>query len=161
MPTLTVSILPETKVLLDALSALLQSPAGRVVDLVTRAHVQRLSPQESRVLEEIKHLALGRLNQELPTASPTDRPVATYEFSRLCFKRDVIEALAPHDTFRVATPVGVFQMTKADFDRDFSNVARSRSYLENGSYNYPVLPSKAERFRVNQVLAEASHVPAS
>jgi hypothetical protein len=161
MSTLTLSVLPETKVLLDALSALLQSPLGRVVDIVTRAYVERLSSQEARVLDELKLLAIGRLNQGLPTANPKDTPVATYEFSRLCFKREVIEALAPNDAFRVITPVGVFQMRKADFERDFSNVARSRSYLENGLYHYPILPSKAERFRVNQVTAEVNHVAAS
>jgi len=45
------------------------------------------------------------------------------------------------------TPVGVFQMSKAEFYRDFPNVVASRSY-KAGVYNYAQLPSKAEQFRV-------------
>jgi hypothetical protein len=39
---------------------------------------------------------------------------ATYEFRRLGFKADVIEPLRDRDSFRVVTPVGTFQMTKAE-----------------------------------------------
>jgi len=49
----------------------------------------------------------------------SSRPV-TYEFSRLGFKADVIEPLRDRDSFRVVTPVGTFQMTKAEFYRDFA-----------------------------------------
>ena len=90
----------------------------------------------------------GRLAKEPRSGTSGAEPLATYEFSRLCFRRDVIEALAPQDAFRVITPTGVFQMTKADFHRAFSNVAQSRSYLENGLYHYPKLPARAEEFRI-------------
>ena len=74
------------------------------------------------------------------------RPV-TYESTRLLFKADVIEALRPGDRFRVKTPEGTFEMTKADFYRVFDNVVRSRSYSERGIYHYPVVPAKANAFR--------------
>jgi hypothetical protein len=71
---------------------------------------------------------------------------ATYEFSRLGFKADVIEPLRDRDSFRVVTPVGTFQMTKAEFYRDFANVVRSRSYRDRGLYHYPTVPEKALKY---------------
>jgi hypothetical protein len=71
----------------------------------------------------------------------------TYESTRLLFKADVIERLRPNDRFRVETPEGVFEMTKAEFYRVFDNVVRSRSYRERGVYHYPVVPAKANPFR--------------
>jgi hypothetical protein len=149
MPTLTVSIQPETKVLIDALSTLLQAPPARVVDLAVAAYVENLGTSEKQAVASLRKAAIDRLNSAVATRGrEAARPESTYEFSRLCFKRDVIEALAPQDAFRVVTPVGTFQMTKADFQRVFSNVAESRSYLEDGIYHYPKLPSRAEEFRV-------------
>ena len=72
---------------------------------------------------------------------------ATYEFSRLGFKADIIEPLRSSERFRVVTPVGTFEMTKAEFYRDFANVAASRSYRERGLYHYPVVPAKANKYR--------------
>jgi hypothetical protein len=60
---------------------------------------------------------------------------ATYWFSRLCFKRDIIESLGEDDTFEVATPAGAFRMTKGEFYADFANVAASRSYRDRGVYH--------------------------
>lgn len=40
--------------------------------------------------------------------------LAEYRASRLTFKRDVIEPLPAHGIFRVITPIGTFEMTKAD-----------------------------------------------
>jgi hypothetical protein len=37
-------------------------------------------------------------------------------------------------------------MTKADFYRDFSNVAKSMSYRERGVYHYPTTPHKALKY---------------
>ena len=70
-----------------------------------------------------------------------------YRASRLTFKRDVIEPLEPDDAFRVVTPLGTFEMTKADFYRVFPNVRKTRSYRETGTYNYASLPIAAEEFR--------------
>ncbi len=148
MPTLNVSVLQETKVLIDALSTLTQAPASRVIDLITSAYVERLSTEEKRAVDALTEAALARLTKEHLGGTEDREPMATYEFSRLCFKRDVIEALAPQDVFRVITPNGTYQMTKADFYRVFSNVAQSRSYLENGIYHYPKLPARAEAFRI-------------
>ena len=72
-----------------------------------------------------------------------------YRASRLTFKRDVIEPLSPDDAFRVVTPIGTFEMTKADFCRVFPNVRETRSYREAGTYNYANLPKAAEEFRKN------------
>lgn len=72
----------------------------------------------------------------------------SYEFSRLCFKRDVIERLDWDQRFRVVTPDGVFEMTRADFERVFQNVLNSQSYRMKGIYHYPTVPAKAEPFRI-------------
>lgn len=38
---------------------------------------------------------------------------------------------------RVVTPAGTFQMTKSEFYREFKNVVGSKSYSQDGIYNYP------------------------
>ena len=73
-------------------------------------------------------------------------PRVTYTFSRLGFKAEHIEPLSDSDEFRVETPVGDFQMSKAEFYRDFANVVESRSYSENGLYHYPTVPEKAKKY---------------
>jgi hypothetical protein len=149
MPVLSIPVQPETKILLDALSTLLQAPTGRVIDIAISAYVQELPDSEAQAIKGLKKAALTRLAPDVPApANGRTAPIATYKFSRLCFKRDVIEALAPRDSFRVETPIGAFQMTQADFHRVFPNVTQSRSYLEGGLYHYRTLPSQAEQFRV-------------
>ena len=76
-------------------------------------------------------------------------PRVTYEHARLCFKRDQIEKLEINERFRVVTSVGTFEMTRGDFERVFANVARSQSYRIAGIYHYPVVPAKADPFRVD------------
>jgi hypothetical protein len=149
MPILNVSVSSETKILLDSLSILTQMPSGRVIEVVTSSYVQALPEKEEAVVNNLKRAALARLASTDTAAVEAGRaPAAAYRFSRLCFKRDVVEALGPQDLFRVETPVGTFQMTKADFYRVFPNVVKSRSYAEDGIYHYRKLPSQAEEFRV-------------
>src|SRR4051812_13592113 len=121
MPTLNSSVSPRTKLLIDSLSALLQSPIGRVIDIMAADYVNRLGGAEKQAIEELTEAAMKRLTKGATSETAAENPVATYEFSRLCFKRDVIESLAPNDPFRVITPTGAFQMTRADFHRVFSN----------------------------------------
>lgn len=80
--------------------------------------------------------------------SPATSPQLTYASSRLRSKAWAIEALDPSDSFRVITPIGIFQMTKADFYRDFSNVIASSSYRDKGDYNYKDTPAKALKYLV-------------
>lgn len=87
---------------------------------------------------------LDRLRQRIQPAAPA----ATYEFSRLGFRADVITRLAPDEAFRIVTPVGTFQMTRREFERVFANVVASRSWRERGLYHYPVVPEKAAPFLV-------------
>ena len=149
MPTLSVPVQPQTKILLDALSTLMQASTGRVIEILASAYVQALPDAEAQVIEALKEAALTRLASHVPAPGKgRTAPVATYRFSRLCFKRDLIEGIGPNDSFRVETPIGTFQMTQADFHRVFPNVAQSRSYLEGGLYHYRTLPSQAEQFRV-------------
>jgi hypothetical protein len=149
MPVISVPVQPETKILLDALAILMQVPAGRVIETLASAYVQALPDPEARAIRALKEAALTRIDSDVPPAERGARVlIATYKFSRLCFKRDVIEALGPNDAFRVETPVGTFQMTKTDFYRVFPNVVQSRSYLADGIYHYRKLPSQAEEFRV-------------
>jgi hypothetical protein len=148
MSILNASVSAETKILVDSLSSLFQMPVGRVIEIVTLSYVQALPESEARVVNGLKQAALARLirTDVLAAESRGAAPAATYRFSRLCFKRDVIESLSPHESFRVETPVGNFQMTKADFYRVFPNVVQSRSYAEDGIYHYRKLPRQAEEF---------------
>jgi hypothetical protein len=148
---LNVSILPDTKVAIEALAALLQRPSGAVIDVIAEAYLASLPVESRRAIEGIRTAAA------LHTASlsivASSAPPATYSFSRLCFRREVIEPLGSNDPFRVVTPFGTFQMTKAEFYREFKNVVESRSYSEEGLYHYPKLPAKAEQFRRSTVLS--------
>lgn len=150
MPVISVNVSPETKILLDSLSILLQLPTGRIVEVVTSSYVGRLARDEAQVVNDLKQAALARLaSVETGAGEHSGSPPAvTYKFSRLCFKRDAIEALGASDAFRVETPVGTFQMTKADFYRVFPNVIQSRSYAQDGIYHYRKSPSQAEEFRI-------------
>lgn len=85
----------------------------------------------------------GAVNGEVMSSS---KPATSYEFSRLGFKADLIEPLGPFDRFRIITPEGTFEMTKAEFYRDFANVVRSMSYRERGLYHYPATPEKALKY---------------
>ncbi len=69
-----------------------------------------------------------------------------YEFSRLCFKADLIEPLGWDDYFCVITNECTFKMSKREFYEVFSNVVESKSYQESGIYHYPTIPRKAEKF---------------
>ncbi len=79
-------------------------------------------------------------------------PQTIYEFSRFCFKADVIEPLAMHDSFRMVTKRhGTFQMTKRDFYRDFANVVSTDSYQRARLYHSPTVPKKALPYRIADV----------
>ena len=84
-----------------------------------------------------------------PPTSMQTSPRVVYKYSRLCFMRDQIDQLGINERFRVVTPVGTFEMTRDDFERAFANVARSQSYRLHGLYHYPVVPAKADPFRVD------------
>lgn len=70
--------------------------------------------------------------------APTD-----YKYSRLAFRRKVIETLARSDSFEVETPEGTYRFTRAQFETVFSNVTKTKSYLKGGLYHYPRTPEKA------------------
>jgi hypothetical protein len=149
MAILNVHVSTETRILLDALSALMQTPTGRVVEVLTLSYVRALPAQEARIINDLRGAAESRLAAGSPSiVGVTPAPVATYKFSRICFKRDVIEALGPNDSFRVETPIGTFQMSKTEFYRVFPNVVQSRSYSQDGIYHYRTLPRQAEQFRI-------------
>jgi len=147
--SLTVTLSPNSKILLDAIAALQQLPPSTVVENALFTFRGSLDPEDRETLD----LFCGRAvrhrekSQRHAMVSPVGRPKVTYESSRFCFKRDRIEELNSQDQFRMITPVGVFQMSKSDFYREFPNVVASRSY-KDGVYNYPKLPSKAEQFRL-------------
>ena len=145
---LALSVTPETKIVLDGLATLLQkSPAG-VVELTVSSFLAALPEEQRRAIETLKAAAMT--NAEVsPATVPGAAPTTTYRFSRLCFRRDVIEPIGQSEAFRVITPVGTFQMTKSDFYRDFQNVVESKSYREDGIYHYPKVPARAERYRVS------------
>lgn len=92
------------------------------------------APPEPKPLRDVPHVG---------------RPAVTYRATRLLFKRDLIEPLGDSDRIRIETPVGVFELTKADFCREFAGVIASRSYHEGGVYHFPKPPRRAEQFRVD------------
>ncbi len=79
-----------------------------------------------------------------------------YNFSRLCFKADVIEPLKEDDSFVVHTPNGTFRFTKAEFYRVFPKVIRTKSYQEGRLYHYSHTPKKAMQFLISGQSCERS-----
>ena len=140
---------PNTKILLDAMAALQQVPQSTVVEKALFTFRDSLDPDDRETLERFCGRAARHREKQHTSAnrSSAGGPKVTYDSSRFCFKRDRIDGLGPAEQFRMITPVGVFQMSKADFYREFPNVVASASY-KAGVYNYPRLPSKAEQFRV-------------
>jgi len=69
-----------------------------------------------------------------------------YSSSRLCFKADVIEPLNDDDIFAVHTPVGVFQMSKAEFYNTFPNIVKTESYQKGRLYSMKTPTKKAIQF---------------
>lgn len=96
---------------------------------------------------------------EMVTPSETPKVAAFYSSSRLRFKRDVIEPLEMNDLFRVDTPHGSFQMTKAEFYRDFKNIVESASYRERGEYHSKNPPKKAQKYLVNSTVEATAQRP--
>jgi hypothetical protein len=74
--------------------------------------------------------------------------VVTYKATRLAFKADCIEPLHTSDRFRIVTPIGTFELSKAEFYSAFPNVVRSKSYKEGRLYHYRTVPKAAQRFRI-------------
>ncbi|WP_033959935.1 hypothetical protein [Psychroserpens jangbogonensis] len=75
---------------------------------------------------------------------------STYSSTRLLFKRDSIEKLSWEDKISIYSTNDqcTYEMTKKEFYDVFSNVVKTKSYRENGAYNYLKTPSKAFQFIV-------------
>jgi hypothetical protein len=71
-----------------------------------------------------------------------------YPYSRLAFRRKIIEKLAASDSFEVETPEGTYRFTREEFEKVFSNVIKTKSYLEYGLYHYPRTPEKASPYGI-------------
>ena len=72
----------------------------------------------------------------------------SYRATRLLFRAEVIDGLADDQSFRIETPDGTYEMTRAEFLRTFANVAASNTYRSTGQYSYSTTPAKARRFLV-------------
>jgi hypothetical protein len=105
------------------------------------AHTMRRAERRRTAVEALEEDSIKAARGGVPAA-------ASYKFSRLCFRRDIIESLGPTEMFQVITPTGTFPMTKSEFYRDFHNVVASKSYREVGIYHYPKLPVRAEQYRL-------------
>lgn len=78
-----------------------------------------------------------------------DRNEPTITSTRLMFRSNVIEKLENDEYFRIEVrDKGIFRMTKGEFYNTFNNVVNSKSYSENGNYNYSVLPKKAMQYKL-------------
>jgi hypothetical protein len=145
MPLLNVP--NETKVAVEAVAALHQTPPDRVISAAVGAYIESFPAGERDAVAALVRAAVAKRSSQ--PVSLSDAPPAAYEFSRLCFRRDIIESLGPNEPFRVVTPVGTFQMTKAQFYGSFPKVIESRSYRIDGIYHYPKVPQRAEKFRLS------------
>ena len=146
MRSQVVTISGKVKLYLDALVALQQRGPASVVAEAISCLVRSLPEPDRAAVETIASRALGN---DIAVPERHSAAKVVYKYSRLCFKHKVIDALTPDDEFRVETPSGAFQMSKADFEADFGRIARTASWKRLGFYSYPVVPSKAEKYRVS------------
>jgi len=65
----TITMLPTTKVELEALSTLLQVPASRVVDQAIGALIRALDPEDRSAVERLVRRAMGKV-EEAAVESP-------------------------------------------------------------------------------------------
>ena len=71
-----------------------------------------------------------------------------YRSKYLTFRRKDIDPLPMDGRFRIVTPDGTFEMSKAEFLEVFDNVVRSNTYAVYGSYTCRPTPAKALRFKI-------------
>jgi hypothetical protein len=69
-----------------------------------------------------------------------------YRAKRLLFKASVIERLLDDQAFRIETPEGTYEMTKAQFRSTFANVLDSQTYKRTGVLSYNRTPEKARQY---------------
>ena len=98
--------------------------------------------QKEQVAEQSQPTVVAPVSQ--------DDPAVTYSYNRLCFRADRIEPLEDNQAFRVVTPAGAFQMTKAEFYRTFPKVVVSKSYVESKIYHYPSVPKSALPYKLSE-----------
>jgi hypothetical protein len=80
-------------------------------------------------------------------SSSNRRPTVQWSADSLVFYRHKIENLKPNDVFAIAIEGrGVFQMTKAEFQRNFNNIIMSSEYRTQGIYRYQEIPEEALPF---------------
>ena len=72
----------------------------------------------------------------------------SYASTRLLFRKDKIEPMKWEDKMRIfaSNDNCTYEMTKKEFYQVFSNVVKTKSYLNNGIYHYVKTPSKAFQF---------------
>ena len=84
-------------------------------------------------------------------------PTVTYHRKRVSFLARHIEPLEPDQEFRMVTWDGVFQMSKAEFYRDFPGVVNGKNYpKKNGFYNSEKPMKAILRYRVLEVDASVA-----
>jgi hypothetical protein len=105
-------------------------------------------PSFLRLASDIGWESVSWAQPEILSPSPAQAAFHGYTATRLLFKKEVIERLAPDEAFDIITPLGTFRMTRAQFYSDFSNVVATDSYRLKGIYSYSTLPDKALRFKV-------------
>lgn len=76
---------------------------------------------------------------------------ASYSSTRLLFKIDEIESLDWHEKFSVysSNDEYTYEITKKEFYDVFSNVVKTKSYIEEGICHYVKTPAKAFQFIVS------------
>lgn len=100
--------------------------------------------QKSKTIKEIA------MNNSTNTPNLAGKHIAIqYSHTRLCFLRDKIEPLSMDEYFCIHAGDGTYVMSKREFYTTFANVLKTKSYLEDGIYHYPVTPQKAMQLKVD------------
>jgi hypothetical protein len=104
--------------------------------------------EEDRSLTEAIRLRKKANGQTPVGPSPSNGVTSTvsYRSTRLTFRREQIESLAPDGLIIIETPNGTFEITRSQFETDFPKVLSAASYSRAGVYHYPTIPAKAMKY---------------
>jgi hypothetical protein len=127
----------------DQLNKSVELETERRKEMIQKAKVQAQQPPPK------PRSSTSRAKLVKQTRSPQTKKIV-WSSSKLTFYRHRIEPLHLNHKFAIEVyDVGVFEMTREQFNQVFSDIILSSAYKQNGLFSYDDIPEKAQRFLKN------------
>lgn len=118
-------------------------------EVFTHEQIEAIAKNQQKRNKKAVSSASGKKVLKKTQASLANRTGLGNEWNsqKLIFYKHNIEPLGPRQSFRInIEDVGVFEITKEVFEKNFNDVIISTSYWHDGSYVYNEIPEKAYKF---------------